>query len=82
MARQRASPTVIAAESSNRMSGKNQSIHGQQQTEYPNWITPEVIAEAKSVLCTSNRPNADQDAIDLIVALGRLLDAAGVLKGK
>ena len=82
MARQRASPTVIAAESSNRMSGKNQSIHGQQQAEYPNWITPELIAEAKSVLCTSNRPNADQDAIDLIVAVSRLLDAAGVLKGK
>lgn len=46
------------------------------------WITPALIAEAKSVLCTSNRPDADQDAVDLIVAVGRLLDAAGVLKGK
>ena len=64
------------------MSGENQSIHGQQQGEYPKWITPELITEAKQVLCTSNRPNADQDAIELIVAVGRLLDAAGVLKGK
>lgn len=82
MARRRASPTVIAAESSNRMSGENQPIHGQQQAEYPKWITPALIAEAKSVLCTSNRPDADQDAVELIVAVGRLLDAAGVLKGK
>jgi len=64
------------------MSGENQSIHGQHQAEYPKWITPALIAEAKSVLCNSNRPDADQDAVDLIVAVGRLLDAAGVLKGK
>lgn len=63
------------------MSGENQSIHGQQQAEYPKWITPALIAEAKSVLGTPNRPNADHDAVELIVAVGRLLDAAGVLKG-
>ena len=63
-----------------RMSGENQSIHCHQQAEYPKWITPELIAEAKSVLFTSNRPDAG--AVELIIAFGRLLDAAGVLKGK
>lgn len=50
------------------------------QAEYPRWIKPALITEAKDVLRASNRPSADQDAIDLIVAIGRLLDAAGVLR--
>lgn len=53
---------------------------GNGQAEYPKWIKPALITEAKDVLRASNRPNADQDAIDLIVAIGRLLDAAGVLR--
>lgn len=60
------------------------SSNGQQpdngQAEYPKWIKPTLITEAKDVLRASNRPSADQDAIDLIVAIGRLLDAAGVLR--
>ena len=51
------------------------------QAEYPKWIKPALIAEAKQVLRTSHRFSTDQDAIDLIVAIGRLLDAAGVLRG-
>lgn len=60
------------------------SSNGQQpdngQAEYPKWIKPALITEAKDVLHASNRPNAEKDAIDLIVAIGRLLDAAGVLR--
>ena len=51
------------------------------QAEYPKWIKPDLIAEAKLVLRNSHRLSTDQDAIDLIVAIGRLLDAAGVLRG-
>jgi len=51
------------------------------QAEYPTWISPALIAEAKEVLRMSHRLSTDQAAIDLIVALGRLLDAAGTLKG-
>ncbi len=51
------------------------------QAEYPEWIKPERIAEAKQVLRASNRPCDDRDAINLLIAIGRLLDAAGTLKG-
>ena len=61
------------------------SSNGQQsnndQAEYPKWIKPALIAEAKQVLRNSHRLSTDQDAIDLIVAIGRLLDAAGALRG-
>jgi len=52
------------------------------QAEYPTWISPALIAEAKEVLRTSHRLSSDQAAIDLIVAVGRLLDAAQTLKGE
>lgn len=63
---------------SNPISSNGQPDDG--QAEYPKWIKPALITEAKDVLRASNRPSADQDAIDLIVAIGRLLDAAGVLR--
>ena len=62
----------------NSISSDGQPDNG--QAEYPKWIKPALITEAKSVLRDTNRPSADQDAIDLIVAIGRLLDAAGVLR--
>jgi hypothetical protein len=70
------------------MDGRSNPISniGQQpddgQAEYPTWITPALIAEAKEVLRTSHRLSTDQAAIDLVVSLGRLLDAAGTLKGE
>lgn len=62
----------------NSFSSNGQPDNG--QAENPKWIKPALITEAKDVLRASNRPNADQDAIDLIVAIGRLLDAVGVLR--
>jgi len=66
------------------MNGGKQSIldAGNHQAEHPKWITPALIDDAQDVLRASNRPGSDQAAIDLLIALGRLLDAAGILKGE
>lgn len=63
------------------MGGSSQECHGTgEQADCPKWIKPALIDQAKQVLQTSCRQNSDDDSINLIVSLSRLLDAAGVLR--